>query len=266
MHRKLAVFALLVAAPLAAPAVGQDWTKSKWGPADEIGAANYITPELVVKAAQLVKTGKTYALGIETNSKTPAFPPRGFKITIVQPGQAGTPGLGPSKTTYNDDIIDGWVGIGSQIDGLGHIGVEYVYYNGNKLADFADASGLKKLGVEKIPPHRRTRRAARHGGALRHRHRQGRHRLQHQGDRRRRQKAGHGNPTGRCRAVPYRLDQPDRQGRQALQRRRAGPRRRRRQVPRQQGRRGGRRRHVGPRGGALRNARTSSRCTRSCCR
>ena len=87
MHRKLAVFALLVAAPLAAPAVGQDWTKSKWGPADEIGAANYITPELVVKAAQLVKTGKTYALGIETNSKTPAYPPRGFKITIVQPGR-----------------------------------------------------------------------------------------------------------------------------------------------------------------------------------
>jgi hypothetical protein len=31
----------------------QDWTKSKWGPTDEIGAANYITPELVVKAAQL---------------------------------------------------------------------------------------------------------------------------------------------------------------------------------------------------------------------
>jgi kynurenine formamidase len=152
MHRKLAVFALVVAAPLAAPAVGQDWTKSKWGPADEIGAANYIKPELVVKAAQLVKTGKTYALGIETNSKTPAYPPRGFKITIVQPGQAGIPGLGPSKTTYNDDIIDGWVGVGSQIDGLGHIGVEHVYYNGNKLADFADAGGLKKLGAEKIPP------------------------------------------------------------------------------------------------------------------
>src|SRR5450755_3073137 len=31
----------------------QDWTKSKWGPNDEIGAANYMTPELVLKAAQL---------------------------------------------------------------------------------------------------------------------------------------------------------------------------------------------------------------------
>ena len=130
----------------------QDWTKSKWGPDDEIGAANYLKPELVLKAAQLVKTGKTYALGIPVDSKTPAYPPRTFKVTIVQPGQAGISGLGPTKTTYNDDILDTWVGIGSQLDGLGHIGVEHVYYNGNKLADFADPTGLKKLGVDKVPP------------------------------------------------------------------------------------------------------------------
>lgn len=53
--------ALLVTAGTAS---AQDWTKSKWGPNDEIGAANYMTPELVMKAASLVKTGKTYALGI----------------------------------------------------------------------------------------------------------------------------------------------------------------------------------------------------------
>jgi kynurenine formamidase len=136
----------------AGAASAQDWTKSKWGPTDEIGAANYMTPELVVKAASLIKTGKTYALGIPVDTKTPAYPPRTFKLTVVQPGQAGSPGIGPNKATYNDDIIDTWVGIGSQIDGLGHLGVEHVYYNGNKLADFADPSGLKKLGIEKVPP------------------------------------------------------------------------------------------------------------------
>ncbi|MBB5052615.1 kynurenine formamidase [Afipia massiliensis] len=149
-HLTLGISIALLAAATTAQA--QDWTKSKWGPADEIGAANYLTPELTLKAAQLVKTGKTYALGIPVDSKTPAYPPRGFKVTIVQPGQAGIPGLGPSKTTYNDDILEGWVGVGSQIDGLGHIGVEHVYYNGNKLADFADPTGLKKLGIEKVPP------------------------------------------------------------------------------------------------------------------
>jgi hypothetical protein len=133
-------------------ASAQDWTKSKWGPDDEIGAANNLSPDIVVKAAGLIKTGKTYGLGIETNSKTPAFPPRTFKVLILQPNQAGGSGLGPSKTTYNDDIIEGWVGVGSQIDGLGHIGVDWTYYNGNKSGDFAAADGLKKLGVEKIPP------------------------------------------------------------------------------------------------------------------
>src|SRR3954464_11634628 len=87
-------------------ASAQDWTKSKWGPNDEIGAANYMTPELVLKAASLVKTGKTYALGIPVDSKTPAYPPRAFKITIVHLYSAGNAGLGPSKTTYNDDILD----------------------------------------------------------------------------------------------------------------------------------------------------------------
>ena len=37
-------------------ASAQDWTKSKWGPNDEIGAANYMTPELVVKAVPSLTT------------------------------------------------------------------------------------------------------------------------------------------------------------------------------------------------------------------
>ncbi|TGN82089.1 cyclase family protein [Bradyrhizobium yuanmingense] len=152
MRNTLVLCCVAALSAISGTASAQDWTKSKWGPNDEIGAANYMTPELVVKAASLVKTGKTYALGIPVTPQTPAYPPRTFKLTIVQPGQAGTPGLGPNKATYNDAILDSWVGIGSQLDGLGHLGVEHVYYNGNKLADFADPNGLKKLGIEKVPP------------------------------------------------------------------------------------------------------------------
>ena len=89
---------------------------------------------------------------METNSKTPPIPPRTFSITILQPGQTGGSSLGPTKTTYNDDIITGWVGIGSQLDGLGHIGVDNVYYNCNKAPTLPQADGLKKLGIEKVPP------------------------------------------------------------------------------------------------------------------
>jgi len=142
---------------LASAALGQatpaqpDWCKSKWGPNDELGAANLLTPELAAAAAKLVKTGKSYSLGAETNSKTPAFGARSWALVINQPGQVGGGGLGPTKTNYNDDIYMGYVGTGTQIDGLGHIGVDNVYYNCNKNADFVQPDGLKKLGIEKIP-------------------------------------------------------------------------------------------------------------------
>jgi kynurenine formamidase len=129
------------------------WHTSKWGATDEIGAANYMTPALTKLAAGLVKTGKVYSLGITVNTTTPAFPPRTCALYVVQPGQTGsTDGLGPTNTTYNDDILNCWNGIGTQLDGLGHIGVRDRYYNGNKWGEMATMGGLKKLGVDKVPP------------------------------------------------------------------------------------------------------------------
>jgi len=152
-HLRRAAVVLMVGMVYAGGAFAQnDWCKSKWGPNDEIGAANLLTPELAAQAAKLVKTGKTYALGFETSSKSAAYAPRTWSLTVLQPGQAGGISLGGTKTTYNDDIYMGWVGTGSQIDGLGHIGIDNVYYNCNKNSEFVQADGLKKLGVEKIPP------------------------------------------------------------------------------------------------------------------
>jgi kynurenine formamidase len=127
-------------------------TASKFGPDDQIGNMNYVTPEKTLAATRLVTKGKSYRLGIETNKDTPAYPPRTFAVTIVQPGQTAGGSLGPTKTTYNDDMVTGWNGIGSQLDGLGHIGIDNLYYNCNKAADFAMTDGLKKLGVEHVPP------------------------------------------------------------------------------------------------------------------
>ena len=126
-------------------------TASKFGPEDQIGNVNYITPAKTLAATKLVTKGKAYRLGIETNKDTPAYPPRTFAVTIVQPGQNAGGSLGPTKTNYNDDLINGWAGIGSQIDGLGHIGIDNLFYNCNKSADFAMTDGLKKLGVEHVP-------------------------------------------------------------------------------------------------------------------
>lgn len=141
-----------LAVSLSLPALAQDWTESAWGPEDEIGAANRITPQSVLDASSLIKTGKTYNLGIIVDSTTPAFAPRSLSLTVLQPNQIETQGLGSNGMTYNDDIFMGWLGIGPQIDGLGHIGIKHTYYNGFKDSDFAKADGLKKLGIEKLPP------------------------------------------------------------------------------------------------------------------
>jgi len=126
-------------------------TTSKFGPDDQIGNLNYVTPAKTLVASKLVTRGKAYRLGIETNKDTPAYGTRTFAITVLQPGQAGGATLGPTKTSYNDDIITGWVGIGSQIDGLGHAGIDNLYFNCNKAADFTMPDGLKRLGIQNVP-------------------------------------------------------------------------------------------------------------------
>ena len=125
---------------------------SKWGPDDEIGNLNLMSAESVMKAASLVKMGKVYSLGITIDNTTPAFAPRNMNLWVVQPGQQHD-GQPYPNMTYNDDIISGWLGIGSQLDGLGHIGdPEGVYYNCNKSTEFANITGLSKLGTHTVPP------------------------------------------------------------------------------------------------------------------
>jgi len=138
-----------------APALAHDGptpAPSRFGAGDQIGAANYLSPELALQASRLVRSGKTYSLAIPTTPDTPALAPRSFRMTVVQPGQVGGATLGPSKSSYNDDILAAWVAVGTQIDGLGHVGIDNVYYNGNKASDFVTATGLTRLGIEGIPP------------------------------------------------------------------------------------------------------------------
>lgn len=148
------VFAhLFVAALLAAagPGLAADCKTSRWGADDQIGNANLITPASVLKAAQLIKVGKTYPLGIVFDANTPAYPPRSLSLQVVQPGQQMGRVAFPNAI-YNDDLVQMWLGIGPQIDGLGHLGSDGHYYNCNKAVDISDISGLTRLGIENVPP------------------------------------------------------------------------------------------------------------------
>lgn len=125
---------------------------SKWGEGDQIGNLNLITTESILNAVGLVKKGKSYSLGITVDSTTPAFPPRSLSLQVVQPNQQHGRMAFPNAI-YNDDVFQGWFGIGSQIDGLGHIGgPDGMYYNCNPATEIAFLEGLTKLGIETIPP------------------------------------------------------------------------------------------------------------------
>lgn len=140
---------------LAPVSVAERCQPSKWGAEDEVGAANYVSPEQVLMAVDLVKKGQTHPLGIVVDPSMPAFPPRSMSLQVVQPGQHNGRELKQEfgwDLVYNDDMAQLWFGIGPQLDGLGHMGEAGEYYNCNKAEDFIHINGLKKLGTDKVPP------------------------------------------------------------------------------------------------------------------
>ena len=134
--------------------IGPEWWPSPYGPEDQRGAINLVTPEKVIEASQLIREGKVYQLGQIYEHGMPLVQRRHFSLTI--PGLPTYPSAGfDNGFVANDELISAEIGqVGTQLDGLGHIGVHHngrnLFYNGFDLAEFGDSYGLKKLGVEKV--------------------------------------------------------------------------------------------------------------------
>ena len=142
-------------AQAAANPFGKNWWPSPFGPTDEVGASQRITPGKVLEATRLIKSGRIFSLGRIYENGIPAFGARHISITIPG-GPTGGP-FGTAKLMYNDEMFSGEIGqIGTQFDGLGHIstilGGEPVYYNGFKQSEVGGAYGLQKLGVHNVRP------------------------------------------------------------------------------------------------------------------
>jgi len=132
-------------------ALGQadNWYPSPWGPADQRGAANRITAQKVLEAKGLITRGTVYQLGHVYESTMPLFGTRHFSLKIPQTfGPQGSNNL-----RFHDELVSGELGqVGTQFDGLGHIGIGDLFYNGNNRADFSRPDGLEKLGIENVGP------------------------------------------------------------------------------------------------------------------
>jgi kynurenine formamidase len=125
------------------------WYPSRWSAADQRGAANRITPDKVLEAKNLIVRGVIYQVGRTYEAGMPMFGTRHYSLRIPQAFKIP----GANQALYHDEIVSGELGqIGTQFDGLGHVGIGDLFYNGNNRSDFAQADGLTKLGIENVGP------------------------------------------------------------------------------------------------------------------
>lgn len=152
----------LVAPPAASAqtrAQGPWWPHPLWGPDDQIGASNWITPEKVLAAVSLVRTGRVFELGQVYDAAMPMYPGRAFSMTLKA---ANPEPYGTNQVLFNTEVLATEIGqVGTQFDGLGHVGARVtmadgtekdVFYNGFTWEEIASPDGLTKLGVENVKP------------------------------------------------------------------------------------------------------------------
>ncbi len=124
----------------------------RWGKDDHIGTLNHVTPQDIVNAAKLVKTGKVFALGIPLDRTGPQTGLFGGRFNpIHQMLATGTDAIAGqqdwNKIRYADDTLMLCVQGATHWDALGHIFYEDKAYNGHD-AKLIDARGLSVLGIE----------------------------------------------------------------------------------------------------------------------
>jgi kynurenine formamidase len=132
-------------------AIGQSdrWYPSRWGADDQRGAANRLTPAKVLEAKALIVKGTVYQLGRVYEAGMPMFGSRHYSIRIPQAFEMP----GKNDAVFHDDLVSGELGqIGTQFDGLGHLGIGELFYNGNSRREFAKPEGLTRLGIENVGP------------------------------------------------------------------------------------------------------------------
>jgi kynurenine formamidase len=137
------------------------WPHPLWGEGDQAGSTNWYTkPEVIARALAQVKKNRVMKIGQEYSADMPLFGARQFSLRI--PGAPTGNAFGKNQVVWNDEFLATEISqVGTQFDGLGHIGVEIGksgdknqirFYNGFTGAEILDAYGLKKLGAEKLHP------------------------------------------------------------------------------------------------------------------
>ena len=120
---------------------------SKWGAKDERGAANLLTPESVLNASRLIRTGEVIELGRVLAMDMPLFGTRRFDLHTKRTGGP----MGSNKRYTNEELVISEIGqVGTQFDMFSHQSIDNSHYNCFATDDITTRNGFTKLGVEKI--------------------------------------------------------------------------------------------------------------------
>lgn len=128
-----------------------------WGPDDEIGALNAMTPESIREALAGVTMGQTHDLGlvVDGRSYVNPFHPRTIVTTYRTAGQfKRAEELDRSQISFNTSLVAISDHAGTQIDGLCHatFGEDDHFYNGFTHASSHTDFGSTRASVSNMPP------------------------------------------------------------------------------------------------------------------
>src|SRR3954463_10891548 len=123
---------------------------SPFGPNDQIGATNRITPAVTKAAAAEIQTGTVVPMAYDLVDGVPLFGTRFTKTMLTTFALVPGAEYGKNKLSYMEDTYLSQSHVGTHIDGMGHIGIQDCYYNQTPMGKFVTQNGLKRLGIENI--------------------------------------------------------------------------------------------------------------------
>jgi kynurenine formamidase len=122
----------------------------RWGPEDERGTLNFITPEVVRRAAACVKRGAVFSLGLPLGADGPQIG-QGGRVNPIHLMSAidGRLGTDPEGPRYADDFVIMPLQCATQWDSLAHVFYDGRLYNGF-AATTLGATGAARDGIDKV--------------------------------------------------------------------------------------------------------------------
>src|SRR5262245_57216973 len=124
----------------------------RWGAEDERGTVNFITPEVIRRAAACVKRGAVFSLALPFAGDGPQFG-QGGRVNPVHLMTSLQNQLGPDPDgpRYSDDVIMMPLQCATQWDSLAHVHYGGQLYNGFAAATTTSA-GAARNAIDKLSP------------------------------------------------------------------------------------------------------------------